>query len=159
MTTIAYTKGFMACDSCWAAADVQTTSLIKITRLPSGALLGTAGDADDRTLQELLKNVKSVNKLPSRDALAALRCEMDAIFVLKSGQVFKIGIERDGRHSSDFDAQIWPANRGVAAAGSGAELAIGAMAYGASAKEAVAIACNWDLNSRGPVHVVRLQCK
>lgn len=157
MTTIAYRSGIMACDSCWASASLQTTSLIKITRLASGALLGTAGDADDRALQELLRNVKSIEKLPTRDAFAALKCDMDAIFVLKSGQVFKIGIERDVKHSSDFEAQIWPANRGICAAGSGAELAIGAMAHGASAKEAVGIACNWDINSRGPVHAVRLK--
>lgn len=157
MTTIAYRSGIMACDSCWAANGLQTTSLIKITRLPSGALFGSAGDGDDRSLIDLLKNVRSVDKLPSRDALASLKCDMDAVLVLKSGQVFKLGIERDAKHPESFDAQIWPANRGIAAAGSGMELAIGAMGHGASAKEAVAIACNWDVHSRGPVHVVRLK--
>lgn len=157
MTTIAYRSGILASDSCWAANDVQTTSLIKIRRLSSGALLGTAGDGDDRALIELLDKIRSPDKLPSRDGFAALKCDMDAILVFKSGQVFKIGIEREAKHGAEFEAQVWPANRGFVAAGSGAELAIGAMAHGASAKEAVAIACNWDINSRGPVHVVRLK--
>jgi len=41
------------------------------------------------------------------------------------------------------------------AMGSGRELALGAMAYGASAEQAVAAAIMHDNNSGGPVHILR----
>jgi ATP-dependent HslUV protease subunit HslV len=42
------------------------------------------------------------------------------------------------------------------AIGSGREIAIGAMAAGATAEGAVRIACEWDGGTGGEVHVVRL---
>lgn len=39
--------------------------------------------------------------------------------------------------------------------GSGAQLAMGAMAYGASAKKAVRIACQYDISSREPITILR----
>lgn len=155
MTTIAYKSGVMACDSCWAANDVQTTSLTKIVRLPSGALWGSAGEADDRAVVDLFKNVRSPEKFPSADQLAATKCDMDAILVLKNGQAFKVSV--DHAEAGRYEAGIWPCNRGLISAGSGGELALGAMAAGATAREAVAVACNWDVNSRAPVHVMRLK--
>lgn len=146
----------MACDSCWASNSLQTTSANKIIRLSSGALLGSAGDGDDREIVAMLDRIRSPEKLPSRAVLAATKCDFAGIIVFRTGQVWLITIGKEGT-SHDFDAQVWPANRGIAAAGSGDELAIGAMAAGAAAREAVTIACNWDINSRGPVHVVQLK--
>lgn len=154
MTTIAYKDGVMACDSCWASNSVQTTSLTKIQRLSSSALIGTAGDGDVRAVLALLDKIKSPDKLPTRFDLAATRCDFDAILVFLTGQVWHISIGRVGK--GDYEGQVWPANRGIAAVGSGSELAIGAMAAGKSARDAVNIACKFDINSRRPVHVVAL---
>lgn len=153
MTTIAYRDGTMASDSCWADEGLQTTSLSKIDRLSSGALFGAAGDGDIRALLALIDKVKSPDKLPTKAELAATRCEVKGILVFKAGQVWMIGIEKSGEH---FDAMVWPANRSIAGVGSGGELAVGAMAAGKSAAEAVRIACRFDINSRPPVHSVKL---
>jgi hypothetical protein len=143
----------MACDSCWASNGMQTTSLTKIDRLSSGALFGASGDGDVRAVLALIDKVKSPDKLPTKAELAATRCELTGIIVFKTGQVWMIAIERQGEH---FDAMVWPANRSIAGVGSGGELAIGAMAAGKNAIEAVRIACRYDINSRAPVHTVKL---
>lgn len=162
MTTIAYRDGTMACDSCWQANHVQTTSMTKIVRLASGALFGSSGDGDIRTLQVLLDRVKDFGKMPSRAELSALKCEVDGILVLPHGHIMMISIAPGGADHNNFDhfdAQIWPANRGLAAVGSGAELALGAMAAGKNARSAVAIACRFDIHSRLPVHVMNIKTR
>lgn len=153
ITTIAYRDGIMACDSCWASGGVQTTSMTKIDRLSSGALFGAAGDGDIRAVLALLDKIRSPAKLPTKAEFAATRCEVDGIIAFKTGQVWMLAIEKQGEH---FDAMVWPANRNIAGVGSGGELAIGAMAAGKSAAEAVRIACRYDINSRPPVHAVKL---
>lgn len=153
MTTIAYRDGVMACDSCWASGGLQTTSLTKIDRLSSGALFGAAGDGDIRALLALIDKIKSPNKLPTKAELAATRCEATGIIAFKTGQVWMISVEKQGEH---FEAMVWPANRNIAGVGSGGELAVGAMAAGKNAAEAVRIACRYDINSRPPVHSVKL---
>lgn len=153
MTTIAWDGKTMACDSCWAMNGTQTTSMTKLERLSSGAIIGAAGDGDIRALLALIDKIKMPNKLPTRHELAALRSEFLVLLAFPRGQVFHLG---SGGEEGRYDAQIWPANRGIAAAGSGADLALGAMAAGKSAREAVAIACRFDINSRLPVHTMAL---
>lgn len=157
MTTIAYKDGIMACDSCWTGDEMQETSQSKIVRLSSGALLGGSGDNDSREIHQLLDKVKTAKQLPQRTQLAALRVSFSGLLVLRSGAVFKISADF-GEKETDSDYGIWPVGRrGMAAAGSGGHLAIGAMAAGKSAREAVAIACGWDINSRLPVHALELK--
>lgn len=156
MTTIAYCAGQMACDSCWNWNSTQTTSMTKIQRLSSGALFGGAGDSDDRAIIALLDKIKLAAKMPTAADLAATRCDINAVFVLPRGGVYIVSCESLDVNEINFKGTIWPANRGYAACGTGADLAIGAMAAGKSAREAVAIACKWDINSRPPVHVLRL---
>lgn len=153
MTTLAYKAGVMACDSCWAYGDVQTTSATKLLGLPSGAVLGQAGDADSRPIQELLARVKSSKQLPTKADLAATHVDFCGLLAFPSGEVFMLSIEPASAEANVWLAQLWRADRrGMAAAGSGSHLALGAMAAGKTAREAVAIACDWDLNSRLPVH-------
>jgi ATP-dependent protease HslVU (ClpYQ) peptidase subunit len=141
----------MACDSCWNNDGLRTSSLIKIRRLSSGALYGGAGDADDRTLVALLDKVKTFERLPSREDLSDIMGDFAAILVLPQGKIVMIEKDKKG-------GEVWEANRGMMAIGSGGEIAIGAMASGKSAREAVAIACDWDINSKGPVHELELRC-
>lgn len=161
MTTIAYRDGVMAGDSCWHVNNLQTTSMTKVVRLSSGSLFGAAGDGDIRALLTLLDKIKSVDRMPSRADLAALKCDIHAILVFPRAQISMISIAPGGPDCNNLDhyeAQIWPANRGFAAVGTGAELAIGAMAAGKSARQAVGIACKFDVNSRFPVHTLALKC-
>lgn len=160
MTTIAYRDGIMAGDSCWHANSLQTTSMTKVTRLSSGSLFGAAGDGDIRGLLILLDKIRSIDRMPSRTDLAALKCDVQAILVFPRGQVSMISIAPggpEGNNLEHYEAQIWPANRGFTAVGTGAELAIGAMAAGKGARHAVGIACKFDINSRLPIHALALK--
>jgi hypothetical protein len=156
MTTIAYKAGIMACDSCWTIGDQQVTALTKIVRLPSGGLLGQAGDNDAREMIDFLGKIKSAKGLPYRKALLELRCEFAGILVLPTGQVFKITCREDPLDYKD-EVGFTPITRKYAACGSGNEYAIGAMAAGLCARDAVRIAAEHDINTRGPIHVMRLK--
>lgn len=162
MTVIAYRGGIMACDSCWTYGDTQTVSHIKIKRLKSGALLGSAGDNDSRALETLLDGVKVPDKLPTREQLAATRVEFMGLLALPRGGVYVIST---GKHDDagypvddDDDFGVWPATTigGFAAVGSGSEAALAAMHAKASAREACEIACKMNVNCRGPIHIMRL---
>jgi hypothetical protein len=152
----------MACDSCWTYGDTQTVSHIKIKRLKSGALLGSAGDNDSRALEALLDSVKTPEKLPTRVQLAETKNEFMGILALPRGGVFIISTgkvdEQGFPVDEDEDFGVWPATTmgGYAAVGSGAEAALAAMDAGATAEQAVNIACKRNINCRPPVHKIRL---
>lgn len=159
MTTVAYKDGVMACDSCWAdESGMQTTSAIKIDKLSGGGLLGQAGDGDARAVLDILDKVRTVKQFPSRKDLADTRVEFHGLFVLPDRTIYLIDIYPENPDVYDtWAAQVWLAGRrGMAAVGSGSHVAIGAMSAGKSAREAVAIACDWDINSRLPVHSIQL---
>ncbi len=160
MTTIAYKAGYMACDSCWTYGHVQTVSQVKITRLSSGALLGQAGDNDARAIELLLDKIKKPGMLPSREALQATRVDFYGLLVLPGERIFHIATahtdDQGWVKDDEDDAGIWEGNRSIAAAGSGSNLALGAMDAGSTAASAVRIACRWDINSRLPVHTLSL---
>ncbi len=167
MTIIAWRAGVMCCDSCWASAGTQTVSMIKIKRLSSGALLGSAGENDSREMEHLLDKIKNPDKLPSRAELAATKLDYEGLLALPRGGVWMIVAGRmneagyadiDSADDEAPDHGIWPAATmgGYAACGSGQDLALAAMDAGASAREAVDIACKRNINCRPPVHVRRL---
>lgn len=162
MTVITWRAGIMACDSCWCYGDTQVASLIKITRLSSGALLGQAGDNDARAIIELLDKIKDPKKLPTRLDLARTLTDFYGLLALPKGGVYVISsgpVDQAGWPSSDHeDYGVWSATSmgGYAAVGSGADHALAAMDAGASAKEAVQIACRRNISCRSPVHVVKL---
>lgn len=152
----------MACDSCWDYNGTQVASLIKIKRLSSGALIGAAGDNDSRAIFELVDKVKSPDKLPTREQLASTKTDFAGLIAFPKGGVWQImtGKHDDAGYPADDDEDfgIWQATTmgGYAAIGSGADYALAAMDAGASAKDAVLIACRRGLSCRPPVHVLRL---
>ena len=170
MTIIAYRSGVMACDSCWATHGTQTVSGIKIKRLSSGALLGSAGDNDSRDMELLLDKIKDPRKLPSRQELATTKLSYAGLLAFPKGGVWMISTGRhdevgyplgqDGAAESDEDYGVWPASTmgGFAACGSGGDYALAAMRAHPSvtARRAVEIACDLNIHCRLPVHVVRL---
>jgi hypothetical protein len=162
MTVIAYRAGLMACDSCWATNGTQNASAIKIVRLSSGALLGQAGDNDARAIVDLLDKIKTPDKLPSRKALAETKTDFEGLIAFRTGGVWMVstGPHDDAGYpaTEDADYGCWPATTmgGYAAVGSGADYALSAMDAGATAKQAVEIACRRDIHCRLPVHVLKL---
>ena len=163
MTTIACKiesgVGEIACDSCWTDSnDLHGTSMNKIIRLKSGALLGEAGDNDSRAVVKLLQNVKNFEHMPSALDLAACAVDYAAIILFPNGTMAQIMIQRHNENGEmSYTAGAWPVNRGCSAVGSGAGPAMGAMRAGKSAREAVAIACDCDPNSKLPVHSYRCE--
>lgn len=156
MTTIAYKDGVLACDSAWTnGTNCVATLHTKMYKLASGAYVGEAGDNDSRAVRDLLNTVRCFEKLPSAKQLADTRVDYAALVVFPDGRVAEILIEHDDKKG--WTAQVWEVNRGIAAVGSGGELAIGHMGAGKSAAEAVAFCCDWDPNSKLPVHAVNVK--
>jgi ATP-dependent protease HslVU (ClpYQ) peptidase subunit len=157
MTVITYRHGIMACDSCWATSEgLQEISLTKIRRLKSGALLGGAGEGDSRDVELLLENVKHEKDLPLRSKLQELRLDWTGLLVLPNGHIFTVATS-DTPDKKDAEIGVCVFNRGFAAVGTGAEIAIGAMAAGKTAYEAARIVCDWDIHCRAPIHAVALR--
>jgi hypothetical protein len=160
MTTIAYRDGIMACDSCWSLHDSLVDTLSnKVYRLKSGALLGQCGSNDIRPMIKMLDNAKSERQMPSYDEIAAVRISGMYLLVLPNKRVFKFQTTARAPDTWDddlVDLGMWRVERPFTAVGSGSDYAIGAMEHGASAEQAVRIACRLDINSRLPIHKHRL---
>ena len=148
-TTIAYRDGIMACDSQWTSAEMVLSSACKIERLPSGALYGASGYTDDRELKLLIAMVKNEEELPLASVLEKVTIECQALLILPNGKVFRI--------MTGDNAEVCPIEAPFAAVGSGQGIALGAMAHGASALQAVTIACDFDIYTRRPVHSLTLK--
>lgn len=169
MTVIAFRHGVMACDSCWTYGDTQVASAIKIKRLTSGALLGAAGDNDARAIEDLLDKIKSPDKLPSREALAASKVDFigllafprGGVWVVSSGPVDEAGWPKLDSYDQPLGENgVWPATTmgGFAAVGSGSDYALAAFHshQSVTAERAVEVACRLNINCRLPVHKLAL---
>lgn len=149
MTTIAYRAGIMAADSAVFRGSTVVDTMQKITRLPNGALLGCSGQRDLRDLADLLSH----DEQPTRAKLADLKAEYDALLARPDGRLFTIQTYR----KYDAWAGHWAEQvRGFSAIGSGMDVAIGALAVGSSAREAVLAACRHDAWTRPPVTTMRI---
>lgn len=152
MTTIAYRDGIMAADS--AVSNPDSGMLIgrtpnKVIRLPSGALYGSAGDLDDRLLLAMIFDVKTPDDLPDPVALSEIKQSIDAIFVFPDRRVFAVSTN-ERACATMLEGEFF-------ALGSGGDIAIGAMAAGASAYQAVEIACEWNSWTRPPIVTVTFE--
>ena len=161
MTTIAFSSGIMAADSRASDNDARgvfVTKCQKIYRLANNCLLGTAGDDDSREVQALLGKCKGPKSLPTRAELAATRTDFAGILVFPKGQIYLIDIRmREYEHTGEWSGEVLESRERYAATGSGQEFALGAMAHGASAAQAVAIAAKFDLATGGPIVSVALK--
>jgi ATP-dependent protease HslVU (ClpYQ) peptidase subunit len=157
MTVIAYRNGIMAGDSCWSDGSegdyggVITNLQNKLIRLPSGALYGGAGSTDERALVQLLGNVRTVKKMPPASELEKQEYDsLKALVVLPDMSVWLIEGGPGGNG-------VEPVNQEFASIGCGGPIAIGAFARGATAEQAVRIACKWNVYCRPPVHTLKLK--
>lgn len=152
MTVIAYKDGVMACDSCWSDNGLVVNSANKIVKLSAGGLLGEAGDSDTRDIIRLLDKVKKADQLPEREAISKLGIDYAAILALPDGTLWNVYADIEKK-----DYGLFPIRLPFAAVGCGRQIAIGAMAAGASAVQAASIACQWDTHCRLPIHQAKLQ--
>lgn len=122
----------------------------KIKRLPSGCLWGGAGGDDERDVMKRVRNVKDPEDLPSNRVLRNIKTDVVGILVFPNRDAYIIATGKD--------ASMYKAEEPVAI-GTGKSCALGAMDAGASAEEAVRIACRRDHNSKEPVHTLALESK
>lgn len=159
MTVIAYSSKhrIIAADSrCSDASGMHLTSCQKIFRLRNGALLGTAGDSDDRDVRELLAK-GTPRKMPSRSALAELKSHFCGILVFPHGQLYTIDIwHREFENEGEWAASVDAIRDEILAVGCGAPYAYGAMEVGATPVEAVRATCRRDTACALPVQWERL---
>lgn len=138
MTIIAYRAGVMAADTCMT--DSFVTCGIKLYK-KKGHIIGFCGDVE----QALVFVDWFFDQKKNRRPDLAAEQGWEALVMNKTG-VYTWGRSlRPIEISEDFYA-----------IGSGAALAMGAMEHGASAAEAVAIACRRDPYCREPVTVLTL---
>lgn len=159
MTVIAYSKKhrILAADSrCSDAAGTHITNCQKLFELANGAILGTAGDSDDRDVRALLAEATPA-KMPTRTQLAELKSSFAGIMVFPTGEVFTIDI---WHREFDFEGE-WAASVDLildkyVAVGHGHQFAYGAMEVGADPIEACKAACRRDSSCALPVKSVKL---
>lgn len=155
MTTIAYKGRVMAADTRIVGDGQALRGAPKIRRLPSGALLGVAGEADERDLAGLLAKVNAPDDLPAREQIGALRLDFSALLALKSGRLFLIESAKD-EDAATFWGQVFEVRERFWAIGSGGKYALGAMAAGANVVAAIKAAARWDTSTGGPVEYIGL---
>jgi hypothetical protein len=147
MTTIAYRDGVMvATTGVWTA--IYRGQRNKIMRVGgsgtgAGALMATCGDSDMAfSFHKWLEDGENQNALPRIPE----KSDFAAIVVYPNGSVVCF--------TERFLPQ--PIIAEFHAMGSGDQLALGAMAMGASAEEAVRVACKFDPWSREPLQIEHL---
>ncbi len=138
MTTIAYKDRIMAADSGCFNGGLYEGEVDKISILPDAGVIGCCGEygAILKVIEWLTAGGKPREKPRlSRDS------EFTGLLVRPNGEVvhYQLGL-RPLRLTADFHA-----------IGSGRQIAVGAMAAGASAEQAVRIACHYDQISMEPV--------
>lgn len=143
MTTIAVADRSMAGDGRSRTGNniVLDEDKVKVRRLKDGRLLGHAGTAfDTDVLEEWLNDGADLAAVPAFD-------EEHFLALL----LYPDGTARALNHLGRTCPAALPT-----AIGTGEEIALGAMAAGASAEEAVRIACRLDSGSGGLVTVLHL---
>jgi 20S proteasome alpha/beta subunit len=140
MTTIAYKDGVLASDGKITAGGCVTNLTSKKIFRVNSAWIGVCGTVADWGLV--------VDYLNNNGTPIPPTAEFDCIYMPDKGkavilEVCKGGILREIAFAPPF------------AIGSGGNFAIGAMAHGASAIEAVKIACKYDVYSGGKVQSVK----
>lgn len=143
MTTIAYRDGIMAADGKRNDANDVKRGEVKKIHLFDDCIVGVSGDVPSIT--RFLDWVGS--GMPQ-----------DNMPEMVSEKGFTATIVDAGGDVEIWQSDLTPMMQDAPfyASGSGYEIAMGAMAAGASAEEAVEIACEYDAHSGGPVQVVNV---
>ena len=137
MTTVAYSSGVLAFDSKITGNDGYTGWGIKGRKTSKFLMAGCGSFADMTAFMDWMQagGVVADKKLFGIDR----KIEMSAIVVNKKGHVY---FYEDYLYPFQIDAPFH-------AIGSGSSYAIGAMAFGATAVQAIKIASKWDNGTGG----------
>lgn len=140
MTTIAYRDGNLAADTQISYTNIRNGWNSKVT-LCGDYLVGMAGTAVlRRPLEEWVRGGAAFEDIPN--VLLENQSNFNALFLNSKNELF------------EFDSGfLQPVHAHYLAIGSGGTLAMGALAHGATAKEAVEAAIKHDKNSGGNVTV------
>lgn len=141
MTTIAYRDGILCTDSaCTSSQGILLGTVRKLGRAPDGSLIAAAGKSMAcAVVVAWAESGMEGSPNVSDDDFGAILVRPDRTVHHLSGDGSTVQID------APFHAE-----------GSGYQIALGAMAAGASAEEAVQIACKLDGKSREPVQLIRL---
>lgn len=141
MTVIAYKDGLLASDSAISSDIVYIASMKKVIRTSAGWLVGGCGDVVHvvRFLSWAEAGFKARSRPPPSEDFAGMAIAPDGSLSL-----------------FEKDMMAFPVSAPFLAIGSGADLALGAMAHGASAAQAVEIAIQFCHGCKGPVQVCSL---
>ncbi len=152
MTTIAYRDGIMAGDTLVTLYGTRDSMTEKVRKTKSGWLVGGCG-----SLGELTTAFRWAEKCLQKDGSIRDRApeskRLDLILVAPDGTTYGLSSCGDGGSSGGWPAKVTGM---FMAAGSGADLARGAMALNAPADLAVRVAMSFDTGSGGEVQVVKL---
>ena len=154
MTTIAYRDGVLASDSGVydGAHDLVEGMTPKVYKWGGDIgdlwLFGAAGDAD---MRELIAILQVSGLQTTKEELAALDTEVDGILISPQGEIWRVYYDPENEES-----HIYPLHADFFAVGSGAQVAIGAMAAGKGAEEAIVLTSQHNTHTRLPVQSVRL---
>jgi ATP-dependent protease HslVU (ClpYQ) peptidase subunit len=140
MTCIAYRKGVLAADTQITCGDGRKIRASKIQALPDGSYFACAGDS-----KAIVRISRWIHRgMPTKGRPRCSEDTFDVIMVRQDGTLLT------ANDALDFEALSEP----FYAIGSGGAYAMGAMARGATAIQAVKIAARFDTNTSGPVDSV-----
>lgn len=145
MTTIAFKDGILAADSAVTASGNWEGSCMKIAKLKPSIFAGFAGAlAVQETVFEWIAGGMDRKKIPT---------------IMDGGEDYKwdcLVITPDAVWSLERSFLRSFTQSPYYAIGSGADLALGAMAMGATANQAVEAACKHDIYSRQPITMLKV---
>jgi hypothetical protein len=146
MTIIAYRDGVMAGDTQHNANNQLVGYEEKVIKNHLGALWGASGDnSQSKACEDWFLKVTSIVDLRSPPPFS----KGQGLLVFPDGNVFSV---YDGLSTRTLEFKHF----GFTAIGSGADFAMGAMAMGATAEQAVKVAIDFNLNCGGEITTIRL---
>lgn len=143
MTTVCYRDGILAADSQVTDSSIIVGTVRKFDVLPDGGVVCTCGRlSDQQRFFDWIVSDKNDDKKPKVES------DFEAVHIGPGGEIMWYGSDLQ---PYQFD------HGGYWSIGSGFQLAMGAMAHGATAEEACRIACKHDIGSSEPVLVHNIQ--
>jgi len=133
VTTICYRDGVLAADTAVNAGDMTVGTTVKIARAPDGTIGGAAGPLGITTKFLRWLQDGMIGEPPSGK-------EVQLMWVTPDGKVW----------ANDGDG-AYEMVHAYCAIGTGYRMAMGAMAFGATAREAVEVCCDLDHSTRRPI--------
>lgn len=150
MTTIAFDGTTMAADSqcSWGHVPLQSPAKIIVTR---DVVIGLSGDGDCRELESKLAEVDRPEDVPLVGELRDAHEYLLAIVCFRKLKELWLLQTKDDEGSFFIKVEDK-----FIAIGTGGDLAMGSMAAGCTAKEAVKLACKHDVGSSPPIRTVKV---